>query len=277
MRLTAIWDDCAVPVGLDDPAFKERIERFLAVEAVASSERGCGAPTIELRRDGSGWKFETSLGPRAVEGDDNAAFMLFDILGYEFGLRTRRPVVHAGGFVADGGAVLYLGGLRQGKSRLTFAAWQRGYPVLGDDRIALHLDERAAKSLPKCLKLRLDDERVPSAWRTAVPRDAAFIGEFGNERRWVLSRRLPGVVDCESPVPVRAMALLRRVDAGPTRLDDVPVSAAFKETFPYTTLGDATPMDLLRFFKSYAPRGRLPRLNVAPDEIDEALSLLAGL
>ncbi len=179
--------------------------------------------------------------------------------------------------MANGGAVLYLADLGQGKSVLTFAAWCQGYPILGDDRIALLLDKQAARPLPKCVKLRIDDWRVPSAWQAHVPEEAALIGGFPDDLRWMLSRRLPRVVACDSTIPVRAIALLRRVDEGPTYLDRVATSTALQAALEYVTLGAGTPMDLLRFMKAYAHRGRMPRLNVAPDEIERGVELLAEL
>lgn len=277
MLFTAIWGDCAVPLLLEDVAFRDWIERFLAIELRPVSGAGDEPPVITVRRTESGWEIDAPHGPRAAERDEDAAFLLFLVLGYEFQARTRQTLVHAGAFVNDGGAVVYLAGLRQGKSRLTFAAWRKGYAVLGDDRIALLFDDNAVRSLPRCLQLRLEDGHVHAAWRAGVPDDAAFIAELGGERRWILSRGLPGIVDCQAAVPIRAVALLRRVETGPTRLDEIPVSAVLGEALPYTELGAATPMDVLRFLNAHANGGRLLRLNVAPDEIDQALSLLARL
>ena len=277
MLYTAVWADCAVPVFIDDAALKSRVERFLATELAPSTGANREAPKVKLRRRDRRWEFDAPPGLPSFERDDDAVLFFSVALANEFEQCARLPVIHAGAFVANGGAVLYLADLGQGKSVLTFAAWCQGYPILGDDRIALLLEEQAARPLPKCVKLRIDDWHVPAAWQAHVPEEEALIGGFPDDRRWMLSRRLPRVVACDATVPVRAIALLRRVDKGDTHLDEVPASSALREALTYATVAERTPMDLLRFMKAHAHRGRLPRINVAPDQIDEAVGLLAEL
>ena len=90
---------------------------------------------------------------------------------------------------------------------------------MDDDRVALLVDGPAVKPLPKCLKLRLGDHDVPPAWLARVPDDDAYVGNINGDRRWSLSRRLPGVVDCEAAVPLRAVVMLRRTATGPTHIE----------------------------------------------------------
>ncbi len=277
MHYTAVWGDCEVPVYIDDAVLKNRVERFLTTALAPSRGANGEAPKIKLRRSPRGWTFDAPPGLPSFERDDDAVLFFSVALANEFEQCARLPVLHAGAFVVNGGAVLYLADLGQGKSRLTFAAWCQGYPILGDDRIALLLDEGAVRPIPKCVKLRIDDWHVPPAWQAHVPANAALIGGFPDDRRWMLSRRLPRVVACDATVPVRAIALLRRIDKGDTHLDEVPASSALREALTYATVAERTPMDLLRFMKIHAHRGRLPRINVGPDQIDEAVGLLAEL
>ena len=272
---TAAWDNCSVHLSLDYMALKERAERFLALDLKPSA--GGGRPDISIRRTDSGWAFESSIGARSVMREDDAAFLLFELLAMEFGNRTRRPVVHAGVFMVDGGAVLYLGDRQQGKSSLTFAAWRRGHAILGDDRITLAIEDDAVRSLPKCLKLRLDHSLPRAEWRSLVPQDSAFVGTLKGDSRWILSRRLPGVLDSHVAVPVRAVAVLRRIDAGPTHIDEVATTEALADALPMATVGENTPLDVLRFLKPHAPGGRIRRLNVAPGDIERGVDLLAKL
>lgn len=273
MLFTAAWDDCSAHLSLDDMALKERTERFLALDLTPGGDN----PEITVRRTDGGWAFETPVGPRGVTREDDAAFLLFELLAMEFGNRTRRPVVHAGAFMVDGGAVLYLGGRQQGKSSLTFAAWRHGHAILGDDRIALVIEDGAVRSLPKCMKLRLDDGLPRDEWLSLVPEHSAFVGTLKGDSRWILSRRLPGVLDSQDAVPVCAVAVLRRIDAGPTHIDEVAATEALADTLPMASVGENTPLDVLRFLKPHARAGRIRRLNVAPGDIERGVELLAAL
>ena len=275
MLFNIAWDDCSAHLSLDDMALKERTERFLGPELTLGT--GGAEADITMRRTDGGWAFESPIGPRSMTREDDAAFLLFELLAMEFGKRTRRPVVHAGAFIVDGGAVLYLGDRHQGKSSLTFAAWHRGHAVLGDDRIALVIEDGAVRSLPKCIKLRLDDNVPRAEWRSLVPEHGAFVGTLKGDTRWILSRRLPGIVDSQDAIPVRAVVVLRRIDAGPTHIDEVAATEALADTLPMATVGENTPLDVLRFLKPHAPGGRIRRLNVAPDEVEVGLALLAKL
>ena len=93
----------------------------------------------------------------------------------------------------------------------------------------------------------------------------------------MLSRRLPRMADCDKPVAIKSMALLRRIDEGPSHVDKTPLSAVIQSALDYATLGDNTPMDLLRFMKRYADKGKLPRVNVASGDIERGVDLLAAL
>ena len=275
MLYHASWAGIAVPLDLEDGAFRDRVEQFLGIELRPA---GDGEPAAtSVRRTAGGWALETPFGPQAQTRDDDVAYILFECLAHAFWMRSQRPVVHAGAFMVEDGAVLYLAGLRQGKSRLTFAAWRHDYPILGDDKMVLHLGEHGVQAMPKCLKLRLDDDHVPAGWRPLVPAEHAFVGHVLDDRRWILSRRMPGVVSCDAVVPLHAVVALRRIDAGPTTIDEVPATEVLEDALPAATIGASSPLDVLRFLKPHAPGGRMRRLNVAPDEVDEGLALLAAL
>lgn len=277
MLFTAKWNDIVVPIDLADGVFKNRLESFLDIELTPADGPSETPPTTTIRRENTGWALDTPLGSRSLANDDDAAFTLLESLTYEFWMRTRHTVIHAGGFMLDGGAVLYLGGPRAGKSRLTFAAWRQGHPILGDDRMVLHLDKHAVQPMPKCVKLRLDSDHVPPDWRRLVPDEHSFTGEIRGDRRWILSRRLPHMISCTSIVPVRSVVALRRVDSGPTRFDKSALTEVLSETLPASSVGENTALDVLRFLKFHASEGRIQRLNVAPDEVEVGLALLAKL
>lgn len=266
-----------MPVYINDKALKDRAERFLALPITPALLSDAAEPAIKVSRCALGWQFTAPFGPPFLEHDDDAVILLTMLLADAFERRSPYPVLHAGAFVAGGGAVIYLADIAQGKSSHTFAAWRRGYSILGDDRIALRLEQRVAQAIPKCVKLRILDSHVPREWRNLVADGETMIGGFPNDRRWVLSRRLPRMAASESLIPIRAIALLRRIDEGPSHVDRTPLSAVIQSALDYATLGTNTPMDLLRFMKRYADKGKLPRLNVAPGDIERGVDLLAAL
>lgn len=277
MLYTASWAGVTVPVEIGDAALKDRVERFLALAITPAPPTGAGEPAIGVSRRAGGWRFTAPFGPPFLENDDDAVMLLTMLLADGFERRSPDPVVHAGAFVAGGGAVIYLAQMAEGKSSHTFAAWRRGYSILGDDRIALRLEERAARAIPNCVKLRIHDSHVPREWRELVADDKSMVGGYADDRRWMISRDLPRVTGCESPVPVHAMALLRRIENGPSHLDTVPLSGVIKDTLDNMTLGAGTPLDFLRFMKRYTRAGELHRVNVAPGEIERGVELLAAL
>lgn len=277
MLYHAAWAGVTVPVDIDDTALKDRAEQFLDLPLTPAPPSDAAAPEITVSRGGNGWHFAAPIGPPFLGNDDDAVILLTMLLADGFEQRSPYPVLHAGAFMADGGAVIYLADLGQGKSSHTFAAWRRGHSILGDDRIALRLHEGTAQAIPKCVKLRIENDHVPGPWLAQVPASEALIGGFPDDRRWMLSRRLPRMADCDKPVAIKSMALLRRIDEGPSHVDKTPLSAVIQSALDYATLGDNTPMDLLRFMKRYADKGKLPRVNVAPGDIERGVDLLAAL
>ena len=110
-----------------------------------------------------------------------------------------------------------------------------------------------------------------------VPEHSAFVGTLKGENRWILSHRLPGILDSQEAVPVRAVVVLRRIDAGPTHIDEIAATEALADLLPMANVGENTPLDVLRFLKPHAPGGRIRRLNVAPGDSGRGVDLLANL
>ena len=277
MLYTASWAGVTVHVAIDDESLKDRAERFLDLPISPAPQSDTAVPAITVSRGDLGWRFTAPFGPPFLGNDDDAVIFLTMLLAEAFEMRSPDPILHAGAFVAEAGAVIYLADMAQGKSSHTFAAWRRGFTILGDDRIAIRMAERAAHPIPKCVKLRIEKDRVPNLWRAEVPENETLIGGFQNDRRWVLSRRLPRMASYDSSVPIHAIALLRRIDEGPSYVDCTPLSTVIQSALDYATLGASSPMDLLRFMKGYADKGRLPRVNVAPGDIERGVELLANL
>ena len=64
-------------------------------------------------------------------------------------------VLHASGILTPKGAVIFMGRSSAGKSSLAAAFYQRGYPVLGDDTIALDILKKQVVAYPTFPQLRL--------------------------------------------------------------------------------------------------------------------------
>lgn len=279
MRLRLAWSGCAVDVQSDDAGLLEEIERY--VDLPAGPETG-GAQAVlaaEVTRDSGsdGYRVRSPFGEVSIPSRSDALFLTLEAVAHGFAVSTRRLVVHAGGFVERGGAVIYFGSGWSGKSSLTFAAWRQGIDILGDDRVCLDPVSDRATVFPKCLKLRLAEDAPPAALGDAIAAGEAFAGSLGDDRRLVVSRRVPGFFGYDAEAPVRALLRIERTDGGESRLDDVPVVDVLDDMLAHAAPGRFTPMDLVRLVKAHAPGGRLPLLKVAPGDTDTALGLIRQL
>lgn len=110
-------------------------------------------------------------------------------------------VLHASGIATPEGAVIFMGRSSAGKSSLAAAFYQRGYPVLGDDVIALNICNGRVLAFPGFPQLRLWPDML-SALEIATDSTLAL--------RPKLAKRVLPVPDGFDiqPLPVRAIYLL---------------------------------------------------------------------
>ena len=274
-RLT--WDGCLVYLRCDDRRFVERVEGYLDLAAEAVEDDPAITPAADVARNGDGHRVRLPYGETATAAWSDTAFLVLEAVAYGFALATKRLVVHAGGFVEGDGAVVCFGAPKAGKSRLAFAAWRHGLEVLGDDRICVDPAAGRASVYPKCLKIRLDGNAPPTDMAELVKQGSAFVGTLGDDRRLVLSRRLPGFAGYDAAPPLRALVCIERVDQGKSRLDAVPVVDVLDDVLTQVMLAGRPSMELVRLVKAHASGGRLSRLKIAPHDSDAALGLLHGL
>ncbi len=274
-RLT--WDGCLVYLRCDDRRLVERVEGYLDLAAEAVEDDPAITSAADVARNGDGHRVRLPYGETATASWSDTAYLVLEALANGFVLATKRLVVHAGGFVVDGGAVICLAPSMAGKSRLAFAAWRHGLEVLGDDCICVDPAVGRASVYPKCLKIRLDGNAPPTDMAELVKQGSAFVSTLGNDRRLVLSRRLPGFAGYDTAPPLRALVCIERVDQGKSRLDAVPVVDVLDNVLTQAMLADRPLMELVRLVKAHASGGRLPRLKIAPHDSDAALGLLHGL
>ncbi len=285
------WNGHAVAVRADAEAPIALIARFLALEPEPEPEprsepapRGGGASAADLAADiartPAGWRIRGPFGAFSAASWEDAAQGLLETVALGFA-RAGRDVhlVHAGGFVADGGAIVFFGPSWSGKSSLAFAAWRRGLETLGDDRLCLDPAAGRARAFPKCLKLRLPAGAPLPEGRAGRPIDPdggeAFVGALGDDRRLVLSRGLEGFADYRRTRPIRALVRIARdPEAARSRLDRMPATEALEGLLGEANGAAGDPMALVRLVKAQAPDGRIARLRVAEGDLDGALDAL---
>lgn len=211
MHLAVSWLDARCVV--DAPADVGRVLGTLFGRLVGPAPGGA-KPDVTVARQGG--EFRVTPPPEGCGSPDGRAttmpeaVSLLELAVTRHLLRreTRHLHLHAAGVVAPGGsAVLALGPSGRGKSSLAAAWLAAGYPILGDDVVALAPDGRAAP-LPRPLKLDLDraaalgvDPHTTPARDPAAPDVWVVPGHPGvRAGRWA-----PG------PVPVRVVAEIRFV------------------------------------------------------------------
>ena len=267
------WDGHAIGIASDEPRVVALIDRYLAIAPIAVAADALPAAT--LVRQSQGYRASGAAGTARLRSWPAAAYWLLEAVAYGFTLAAPRLLVHAGAFVGPKGAVVYVGLPQAGKSSLSFAAWRRGLPVIGDDRIAMVGD--AARAFPKCLKVRIAPRDKSGAWAADLPTESCFAATLWGDRRLILTRRLPGVAGYGVDMPIHRLVVIERGPGTVSRMTDVPVAEAAQELLPSAGLAHHTPMDLVRLFKRHGRAGRLPRVSIGTDDFGRALDLLCAL
>jgi hypothetical protein len=135
------------------------------------------------------------------------ALLLLLGIGFASALHLRQiPIFHAAAVVADGSAILLLGGSGAGKSTLAGVLASLGCPYLCDDLAPLAVDG-SLRVIPGHPWLKVD----PAASRLLGVDEAdlhpVFRGFPGYVERWVDTHRLAGGF-ADKPAPLRAIYLL---------------------------------------------------------------------
>ena len=268
------WADTHQIVESADERLIERIARFLALPA-----EPCEAPADIRVSGGEGaWTLETPYGAGAASEPGELAYLLLESLAYGFQETTQTALAHAGAIDAGGGALVLFGSAYAGKSSLAIGAWRRGAALIGDDRVRLDAAAGTVAAFPKCAKLRLAPGETANPLGGAVPDADGLIGQIRDDRRFILSRGLPGIEPYGTARPVRALVELVRRNAEPgARLAALPAREAYDRMLPEMISPHREPMALLRLIKRLAAAGRVVRLTVGEDEIGAALERLDEL
>jgi hypothetical protein len=273
------WGGITLRMSVDDARHVDLVERYLALSAEPCA---AGEADVPLAAEvdtvaGGGHRFSGMFGESEIAAWDDSCFFLLEAIAYGFALTTDRLVVHAGGFVDGGGAIVFLGEPFAGKSSLAFAAWRAGLDVIGDDRLCIDPDSGEVSAYPKCLKLRVGDGEPPRSAAGVIAEGNAFVGSLGGDRRLVMARSLPGFRRYGDAAPMRALVWLTRGGDTRSRIDRVRMIEAIDDLLAQAALAGHTPMDFMRLVKAHSSDDRLIRLTVGDGEFDEAIELLRTL
>ena len=268
------WADTQQIVETADERLIERIARFLCLAA-----EPCGEPADIRVSGGEGaWTLDTPYGAGAASEPRDLAYLLLESLAYGFQETTRTPLAHVGAIDAGHGALVLFGSAYAGKSSLAVGAWRRGAALIGDDRVRLDAAAGSVAAFPKCAKLRLASGESANPLGGAVPEADGLVGRIRDDRRFIISRGLPGIEPYGTARPVRALVELVRRNAEPgARVAPLPLREAYDRMLPEMISPQREPLALLRLIKRLAAAGRLVRLTVGDGEIDTALDRLTEL
>jgi hypothetical protein len=133
-------------------------------------------------------------------------------IGAAFLRKTKTLVLHAGGFILEGQAIVFVGASRVGKSTLAYEALKEGLPILGDDMITLNPFTHEVEAFPKPFKLRLSQTQNILNSNEYFTRYEYIFGNLEGEERVLLSRSSPGMLPLEKSYPIGAIVLLKRND-----------------------------------------------------------------
>lgn len=277
MRYRLRWRDSRSIVETDEPEIVADIERLLALRAEPAHDGDDNDAPLAVRHEGSAYALASPYGSRQGLARAELLYVLLEMIGHDLMEKSNAAIIHAGAFLAEGGARVYFGQPLAGKSSLTFAAWRRGFAVVGDDRAALDAERREVRVFPKCVKLRVSGDAPDALGRLGLPRGQAFLARADRETRAVLARSLPGMAPSGAAFPIAALCWLSREASVGAALEPLAPSAALPLILGQVVPPDPAPMALVRLIKAMAARERLFALKLGRDAFEDALDLLAGL
>jgi hypothetical protein len=120
------------------------------------------------------------------------------------------PSLHAGAVVIDDHAVAFLAHSGHGKSTMTAAFLEAGYPLLTDDKLPIEQKDGAFWARPGYPLLRIYPVVAESLnieyqdWDTVMPGFTKRAADLGREKRWKF---------CDSPKPLSCICILERLPA----------------------------------------------------------------
>jgi hypothetical protein len=188
--------------------------------------------------------------------------------------KTNLLIVHAGGILKNGRAILFSGPGRVGKSTLVLAAWCRGHTIIGDDWLVVEPLSAHVEPFPKPLKPRMASCAAPPE---VVQRTAArdrLAGSLEGEDRLLIGRCASGMVPLGDGIPIERLIFLERNIANRTQISALTGRDALSSFLGQFRIPNArSGLAIIGLLKVLLQAGSVHRLSVAEGDTERALEL----
>ena len=253
--------------------------RFLGLEPVPEDVVPAGEADnlITIEEAGGEFIIATHDWQLRAGSREQLLFASLEAIGQIFIYDFPGAIFHAGAFLANRRAIAFFGAPQSGKSTLGFAAWRRGLPLFGDDRIALQDEGRRIQAFPKCIKLRLPALGAHPPGADNLAPEMVVEADLGHEIRLILARGLPGFCPYETVAEVNVVVELKRGTEGGATLASMAAEDAVEAALQNVVSPEYEPMEIVRLMKRHSENGSLYRLTVGPGATEQALDLLLAI
>lgn len=250
------------------------LSEILALQPCPSRE----TDVVDITIRGAGTEVEVlyEAMPCRLIGHDALLIHLGTLVSAAFVRKASSPnLLHAAGFLLDGGATLISGPAYFGKSNLSFLAWSRGYQILGDDWLFYSPDAPEVYPLPKPMKPRVHP--IDYAAMSALCRERPhFYATFRGEHRLMVGRSDGFYNDWQRPVRIERLVFLDKSPNASSHMSLLNGREALPLLLAQTLLNEATmTLQGVNFAKSLlAANTPLYKLSIGGEAYGEALDLI---
>ncbi len=270
------WEDTTVVARVFDADLVSRAVRLLDLVQEHGDAAQIDPPDILVCRQENGYLLQTPRVVWHIERAEDLALCFVSSVSSCFLFNYAGTVLHAGAFVVNGEAVVFSGEGRSGKSALSLAALQLGYPVIGDDCVVIDNSEPIVRSFPKGIKLRVAGPRLDKSMQGLFSRDY-LLGRLNGEEEYslLLGRRCPNMAPYGISLPVRRLLLVER--GMHTVLLPVQRNAMLGSVLDRVILprSQSTPLGIVRFLEPLWRQKKVCRLIVGENDLRDAIAIMA--
>lgn len=265
------WDSTCIQIESNLEAVVRRGADLLGLPVGLRARPTREFPDISALSNGRVHRLETRERQWECDSTDDLLVHLLWLIGVLFLRKCHRLVLHCGGLLIDGKAILFTGPPRCGKSSLTFAGLMKGYPVIGDDMIVV--EDTSVRPFPKPLKLRQPESHVLEAFqKLGIASSDMAQGWLEGEYRQVLGRRLDRILPYTFRAEADRIFLLERGQK--TSVLPIAPEFALRSVLNQALPTEAPSLGIVRFLKTLWQRRRVFRLIVGDNDFEQALELM---
>ena len=264
--------DRSVAIATEDASV---IPALSALIDLPAEEPGPGGQSIAVRCEHGSVTVETSFECKHYQTASDAIVALAQAIPYFLLPYATGYILHGGALVDDEGkAHLFLGPGFVGKSTIALEAWLMGHEVLGDDYLWLDPLAAVVRAVPKPLKLRRSDDRLPER---LVPLLAPGTYRFGQmDKQWILllSRGLARMAPLHRSFPVGGIHLLERTGEPASTAYPADKQRFVRSIFEHLAKGPANNLDIVRCLSGIFHDGRVTSLRIGHNGAAAAVSAM---